>query len=153
MNKGFLCTLPENVSQTKAHRSAQDDLWGFIASAGKPPLAAGKARRPSFGVCSLVSAHDHTRVSGGEAPAGEIAACSHVSAQTPPKVSAIFGQAFFKKLAGSGSARRSGVFFSLSLFFCACGIKRKGVEQIAQPPWLQANETLQRAGIHRVRPR
>ncbi|MBO5111050.1 MAG: hypothetical protein J6D21_10085, partial [Clostridia bacterium] len=62
-----------------------------------------------------------------EAPAGKIAACSHVSAQTPPKVSAIFGQAFFKKLArwsrgGSSLAAASesslhGIFFSPSLFF------------------------------------
>ncbi|MBO5110159.1 MAG: hypothetical protein J6D21_05505, partial [Clostridia bacterium] len=67
-----------------------------------------------------------------------------------PKVSAIFGQAFFKKLArwsrgGSSLAAASesslhGIFFSQSLFFWAFCFKRKGVVQVAHPPRLPPEE-------------
>ena len=98
-----------------------------------------------------------------EGPAAKIAACAHVSAHAHPKVSSIFGRAFFKKLArwsrgGSSLAAASesplhGIFFSQSLFFWAFCFKRKGVEQSAQPPRLPPEGALQRTGIRLSRPR
>ena len=153
-----VCSL---VSVHAPPRVTKTVIFGQAFFAGKPPLARSPLDHTSAHKLPRRCRQFLVKLFCGEAPAGKIAACSLVSEHDHTRVSAkiIFGQAFFKKLArwsrgGSALAAASesslhGISFLQSFFLCAYSVKEKSVKRAAQPSRLPPEGTLQRAGLRR----